>query len=277
MDKENHNEASSLRAAIQYAILQTVGLTTNEEKEVTALEPNTASAIATLTELTLHYATQLLAPDLQQFSRHAGKSRITEQDVLLFIRRSPEHIQSQVRERLQEYAEVHKRKEIKRLPPVAASRPKPRLLNPTVKKKEDFSSSDSDSLTTEVRVARIPLPKPATKTTTKALYSATSSDEEEMERIQAKLRHGRRSVLPKGTSPLVEPKSRFRLPVVAKEKANSTGRRNDDGSSTEEEEFDGKMDTTTTSQNQRLLPTKTTTQQYIANLSQDSLLSDIGL
>jgi CENP-S protein len=275
MDKENHNEASSLRAAIQYAILQTVGLTSNEEKEVAALEPNTASAIATLTELTLHYATQLLAPDLQQFSRHAGKSRITEQDVLLFIRRSPEHIQSQVRERLQEYAEVHKRKEIKRLPPVAASRPKPRSLN--LKKKEDSSSSDSDSLTTEVRVARIPLPKPATAITTKALYSATSSDEEEMERIQAKLRHGRRSVLPKGTSPLTEPKSRFRLPVVAKEKANSTGRRNDDSSSTEEEEFDGKMDTTTTSQNQRLRPTKTTTQQYIANLSQDSLLSDTGL
>jgi CENP-S protein len=274
----DHEDASSLRAAIQYAILRTVGLTTNEEKEVASLDPNTASAIATLTELTLHYATQLLAPDLQHFCRHAGKSRITEQDVLLFIRRSPEHIQSQVRERLQDYADSSKKKDLKRLPPAAGIRPKPLPLNP---KKRDDSSSDSSSTTAEVRAARKSLPKRTTIPTTKVLYEATSSEDEEMERIRSNLRRPRKqSLLSKGTSPQPIPKSRFRLPL-AKAKENATGRRNDDSGSSEEEEFEGSKGFTTTSQNQRLLPTTTTTttttQQYIANLSQDSLLSENGL
>lgn len=47
------------------------------------------SAIIALTELTYHYATKCLGPDLIQFSQHANRKTITVDDVKLAARRNP--------------------------------------------------------------------------------------------------------------------------------------------------------------------------------------------
>jgi hypothetical protein len=158
----------SLRAAIQYAILQVIGMTnvnTIDQQQQrlqpsgtavtagvhsthTARSTTTAhNAVQSLAELTFMYATQIMATDLHHFSHHVAtaatnakhhsnvhrkrkqpspiatttttttnhnnnhtnsnhnsSARITEHDVLLLLRRSPVHIQTQVRNQLQEYA-----------------------------------------------------------------------------------------------------------------------------------------------------------------------------
>jgi hypothetical protein len=156
----------SLRAAIQYAILQIIGMTNvntiDQQQQQQRLQPSGTSATAgvhsthtattttahnavqSLAELTFMYATQIMAHDLHHFSHHVATAasnakhhsnvhrkrkqpssitmttttatnhtdnnnnnstaRITEHDVLLLLRRSPVHIQTQVRNQLQEYA-----------------------------------------------------------------------------------------------------------------------------------------------------------------------------
>jgi hypothetical protein len=273
---DDTSSSSSLRATIQYAILKIVGLTT---KNGDSVDSDTASAVATLTELTLLYATQLLAPDLQQFRRHAGKSRITEHDVLLVIRRSPENILSQVRERLQEFTND---KAATRAPPTWK-------VQPRVRPKTNVPSSSSDSSTAStvemenVRPSITRVPKRRVMETKD--WDTTSSEEDERILRQSKLQNCRRNGRNAAVSPRRPVTSRFRL-VVANE-GKSMPPNNGDSSSEEEEKEDANdavapipnnggtkaTNANTTNQDQRLQLPKTT-QQYLANLSQDSLLSE---
>lgn len=76
--------SSDLRAAVQYSVSRCLH---DDDDATTELTPR---ALASLSELTYMFATRILAADLDAFRRHAGRHRITVDDVRLVVRRSPE-------------------------------------------------------------------------------------------------------------------------------------------------------------------------------------------
>jgi hypothetical protein len=74
--------------------------------EVCSAHHNTArlapQAIATVAELTMHFVRCSLVPNLQAFSNHASRRRITEQDVLLTVRNHRE-FQRKIQQKIEHF------------------------------------------------------------------------------------------------------------------------------------------------------------------------------
>lgn len=99
-------ERMQLAKALQFKVGTLCRQEEDEEHQGSTQKKNirmSQSAIVALTELTYHYATKCLGPDLIQFSQHANRKTINVDDVKLAARRNP----NGVLDSLQNFCENH--------------------------------------------------------------------------------------------------------------------------------------------------------------------------
>ncbi|GKY90747.1 hypothetical protein MPSEU_000047600 [Mayamaea pseudoterrestris] len=87
------SDSSELKAAVQFSVIRCC-LEQQQQQQQDGDSRNNAvelspRAIASLSELTFLFATTLLGPDLDDFRKHANRTKITVDDVKLFVRRNP--------------------------------------------------------------------------------------------------------------------------------------------------------------------------------------------
>ena len=274
----SRSEESELRAAVQHAVIQ---LCAQEDGTSTRLSPK---AIVALAELTTLYATTSLASDLEAFSTHAGRKTITEADVKLVARKSPVLLE-------QLDAVCQSNNSNNNASSVATSRktsPKIDLSKPQ-KQVEDLCLDDSSSSSSDDDILAMDTIEGQRKKTAAAVRSvmaaqkqannfddSSSSDEDELfakrpRKVAAarSIKHNNNNSLdissddddcrPQKVAKKAEPVRRFRLQPSMQDNNIAGDRSSDD-------------DLLMSPFHQRdTKPSKT--QQMLANLSQDSLLS----
>lgn len=102
-EDENSKEENvrNVREALHYA----VGSICRQEEQDDGGMRMSVGAISALTELVYEYSTRMLGKDLVAFSEHAGRKRITIDDVKLMARKDPANILSQLQEQ-QRYSKL---------------------------------------------------------------------------------------------------------------------------------------------------------------------------
>lgn len=93
-DQSNKDEeAIAIRQALQYKLANF--MTEQELANTNSSTSWSTDSLKTLTELLFQYSTQILANDVHDFAKHRSKRnpKVTEDDVLLVVRRNPELLQ----------------------------------------------------------------------------------------------------------------------------------------------------------------------------------------
>ena len=281
----SRSEETELREAVQYAVIQ---LCEEEGCSTTTFTRLSPRALTALAELTTLYATTSLAADLEAFSTHAGRKTITEADVKLVARKSPmllEHLDAVGKQSNDNNAST--------LAPGRKTTPKVDSSK-SQKKAEEVCQDDSSSSSSDDDILALDTIEGQRKKTAAAVRSAMEASETGRQtltiplhpmRITCLPNHPRRrrptdtakmaarvwtirvmmtttTGRPQKVSKKTEPERRFRL-----QPSNQDDSLNNDSSSE-----DGVL--TSPFHQRDTKPSKT--QQMLANLSQDSLLSVDG-
>lgn len=167
---------ADLRSAVQFAVIQICA-----EEDGGGRTKMSPRALAALSELTYHYAVSCLSRDLELFSDHAGRKRITEQDVLLVVRKNSD-IKGKVEQKLKDYAVSSD----VLFATTGISKPKTTIKQKeAMKKVADSSDGGGSSTTSEEELDKLQTAKTAQNTTT-LFDDEDSSDDAEMDAIKAK-------------------------------------------------------------------------------------------
>jgi hypothetical protein len=194
------NDSAEIRAAVQMAVVEVCA----GGHHTTRLSPQ---AIATVAELTIQFVRCSLVPNLQAFSTHAARRRITEQDVLLTVRNHREF-----HRKIQQKVEHFKRtRDILGAPDVAANSRRNQAQPDQIADEDEPSSSNSSGSST---ASESPEPAakqlPATKRSDRPRFDdLSSSDDDELNAMRAKLvrKKPKRAVVPATANPTTkEPK-----------------------------------------------------------------------
>jgi hypothetical protein len=174
------NDSAEIRAAVQMAVVEVCA---GGHHTTTRLTPQ---AIATVAELTIQFVRCSLVPNLQAFSAHAARRRITEQDVLLTVRNHREF-----HRKIQQKVEHFKRtRDILGAPDVAVNSRRNQAQPDQMADEDGPSSSNSSGSSTESES-----PEPAAKQLPATKRSGnrprfddlSSSDDDELNAMRAKL------------------------------------------------------------------------------------------
>ncbi|KAL7482568.1 hypothetical protein ACHAW6_008241 [Cyclotella cf. meneghiniana] len=109
-DHVDESLIESIRSALHFAVgnvcKEQDRITSNDNnRDDTAKTPSftmSPSAIASLTDLTFHYSTTLLANDLLSFSSHAGRKAVKAEDVMLMARKDKTGIGVELKRKMKE-------------------------------------------------------------------------------------------------------------------------------------------------------------------------------
>jgi hypothetical protein len=191
------NDSAEIRAAVQMAVVEVCA----GGHHTTRLSPQ---AIATVAELTIQFVRCSLVPNLQAFSTHAARRRITEQDVLLTVRNHREF-----HRKIQQKVEHYKRtRDILGAPDVAANSRRNQAQPDQIADENGPSSSNSSGSSTESESPE-PAAKPLPVKHRPRFDDLSSSDDDELNAMRAKLvrKKPKRAVVPAAANPTTkEPK-----------------------------------------------------------------------
>jgi CENP-S protein len=247
----------------------------------------TPQALAVLSELTFQYAVSCLAPDLDAFSTHAGRrQRIVLADVLLAVRKH-ESVHRRVSDAVETTAAATTASATKQTKASTRRRSATKsTASKPAKDSDDNSTSDNGELSTAVRCLQRPLYPPTTTAGLGHCGSSSSSEIESDRRWAKKVKHLSTSKQASTNQRQPPTKARFRLPSLNDHQnrdPNATAAKwsdSDDSSRSSRggEQIGAAAETTHTAtihSNTASTTTQSRVESIVANLSLDSLPSDV--